>query len=152
MLFDGIESSTIRDLPPNINRYLMRAIEIYVAYNSMSAITYAKMGRFVLFGFIRPAHPRRWKGTKLNANEGTFGVGHVTLPGFVGTFIMDRSRRLASRFAGISDRQQAKMTESFRRDLDRLSNSDSFRALHHDVMMFGEEEAFGITRRPQPSP
>jgi hypothetical protein len=96
-------------------------------------------------------YPRRWNGTKLNANHGTFGTGHVTLPANIATFLMDRSQHIASKFAGISDRQRAKMTDTFRRDLDRLANSDAFRALHHDVMMFGEEEAFGITHRPPPA-
>ena len=52
ILADVIDGSSISDLPPNINRYLARAIEPYVAYNENSVISYAKMGRFVLFGFV----------------------------------------------------------------------------------------------------
>lgn len=146
LLVDGIQSSTITNMPPNINRYLLRAIEMHVAWTPTSAITYAKMGRFILFGFIQIPHPRQWKGTKLSANEGRFGVGHVTLPGNIGPFIMDRARRMAARYAEISDKQRSKMEESFLRDVDRVADSESFRALHQDVLLFGDE-AFEIMRQ-----
>ncbi len=144
-LVDAIESSTVPNMPVNINRYLLRAIEVYVAHTESSAITYAKMGRFVLFGFVEMPHPRRWKGTKLNANEGIFGVQDIELPVNIGEFVMDRARRAADRYAEITDRQNAKIRESYQRDLDRAANSDSFRAIHHDVLLFGDE-AFEITQ------
>jgi hypothetical protein len=146
LLVDAIESTTVADTPANINRYLLRAVDVYVAYTPSSAITYAKMGRFVLFGFIEMPHPRRWKGTKLNANEGVFGVMDTELPNHVGTFIMDRARRVAEKFAGMSDRQHVRIGETYRRDLDHAAGSESIRALHHDVLLFGQE-AFEITRR-----
>ena len=145
-LVDTIESTTVADTPANINRYLLRAVEVYVAYTPSSAITYAKMGRFVLFGFIKMPHPRRWKGTKLNANEGTFGVMDIELPSSIGTFIIDRARLAAEKFAEISDRQHERIGETYRRDLDRAAESESLRALHHDVLLFGQE-AFEITHR-----
>ncbi len=146
LLVDAIESTTVADTPANINRYLLRAIEVYVAYTPSSAITYAKMGRFVLFGFIEMPHPRRWKGTKLNANEGVFGVTDTQLPSSIGTFIMDRARRTAEKYAGMSDRQHDRIGETYQRDLDRAADSESLRALHHDVLLFGQE-AFEITRK-----
>ena len=73
---DVIERTSVANTPPNISRYLARAIDPYVAHTQDSAITYAKMGKFILFGFIAMEHPRRWKGTKLRVRHGLFG--HVT--------------------------------------------------------------------------
>ena len=145
LLVDAIESTTVADTPANINRYLLRAIDMDVACTSSSVITYAKMGRFVLFGFIEMPHPRRWKGTKLNANEGVFGVMNIELPDDVGTFIMGRAQSTAAMYAGISDRQRDHIGETYRRDLQRAADSESLRAMHHDVLLFGQE-AFETTR------
>jgi len=144
-LVDAVVSSTVSNMPTNINRYLLRAIEIYIAHTDDSVITYAKMGRFVLFGFVAMPHPRRWKGTKLNAKAGAFGVRNIELPAHIGDFVMDRARRAANRYAGISARQHAKIGESNLHDLDRAENSETFRAMHHDVLLFGDE-AFEVTR------
>ncbi len=144
-LVDAVESSTVQNMPANISRYLLRAVEVYVAHTDDSAITYAKMGRFVLFGFVTMSNPRRWKGTKLNANAGVFGVRDIELPAIIGDFVMDRARRAANIYAEISDRQHAKIRESYQRDLDRAANSESLRAMHHDVFLFGDE-AFEVTR------
>jgi hypothetical protein len=58
LVVDAIASSTVPRMPTNINRYLLRAIDVHVAYNSKMALTYAKMGPCALFGLIAAAHPR----------------------------------------------------------------------------------------------
>lgn len=144
MLMDTIESTTFENTPKNINRYLLRAVEIYVAYTPDSAITYAKMGKFILFGFIENPYPRRWKGTKLNANEGRFGVSDIELPSNVGNFIMDRARLAAEKTKQISEKQRAKINESYRKDIDRAATSESMRAMTQDVLLFGNS-MFDVT-------
>ena len=144
-LVDVVEDTSIANVPPNINRYLTRAIECYVAHTQDSAITYAKMGRFVLFGFLVMQHPDRWRGTKLNADRGIFGVQDLELPSDVGDFIMDRARLCAEKYSQISEQQRRKIRESYERDPDRVTRSESLRAMHHDVLLFGKN-AFEVTR------
>ena len=70
---DVIESTSIPNIPRNISRYLSRPIDVYVGHDRNRAMSYAKMGRFVLFGFITMKNPRHWKGTKLHVQHGRFG-------------------------------------------------------------------------------
>ena len=144
-LVDVVEDTSIANAPPNISRYFTRAIEFYVAHTQDSAITYAKMGKFVLFGFIAMKHPRRWKGTKLHVSRGCFGVQNIELPSIVGDFIFSRARLYADKYSQISERQQMKIRQSYEHDPDRVDRSESFRAMHHDVLMFGKD-AFEITQ------
>ncbi|MDA2911945.1 hypothetical protein MYX04_13585, partial [Nitrospiraceae bacterium AH_259_D15_M11_P09] len=144
-LVDAIESTSLHNVPENINRYLLRAVEIYVAYTPDSAVTYAKMGKFVLFGFIENPYPRRWKGTKINANEGRFGVSDIELPSNVGEFIMDRARLAAEKTKQISEKQRVRITETYRKDMDRAADSETIRAMTHDVLLFGDS-AFEATQ------
>ena len=147
---DAIESSSLLDMPANMNRYLLRANEVYVAHTDDSVITYAKMGKFVLFGFVEMTNPRRWKGTKINAGKGFFGTRNIEVPKIIGDFLMDRAQRAASKYAEISESQNAKIEASYLRNLDRAANSETFRAMHQDVLLFGKE-AFKATK-PKISP
>lgn len=134
---DVVESMSHDNAPANISRYLARAIEVYVAHNQDSAISYAKMGKFILFGFVGMQHPHRWKGTRLNVEYGLFGQDDIELPSNVGDFIFQRARLLATTSSQISERQQAKIRKSYERDLNRAARRDTLLAMDHDVLMFG---------------
>jgi len=145
ILVDGIESTSLQSVPENINRYLLRAVEIYVAYTPDSAVTYAKMGKFVLFGFIENPYPRRWKGTKINANKGRFVVSDIELPLNVGEFIMGRARLAAEKTKQMSEKQRVRITETYSKDMERAANSETIRAMTCDVLLFGDS-AFEVTQ------
>ena len=136
-LADVVEGSSISNMPPNISRYLARAIDIEVTHTQDSAISYAKMGKFVLFGFVGMKYPRRWKGTKLHVQQGRFGERDIELPSDVRVFIFNRARLAAAQYSQISEQQQTKIRRSYERDLDRAARSETLRAMHHDVLMFG---------------
>ena len=142
---DIIDHSSIADLPPNINRYLSRTIDSDVAFARGDALSYAKMGRFILFGFVSMKYPRRWRETKLHIRHGQFGQQDIELPSDVGEFIFGRARLAAERYSQISDRQQARIRKSYEKNLDHAARSETLRAMHHDVSMFGRR-AFDATQ------
>ena len=144
-----VEHASVANAPPNISRYLARAIDPYVAHTQDSAITYAKMGRFVLFGFIAFKHPRRWNGTKLHVRHGVFGQRDIELPSDIGDFICGRARLAAEKYSQISEQQQARIRKSYEKDPDRAAQSETLRAMHHDVSMFGKS-AFEATQSATP--
>ena len=142
---DVVEHASVANMPPNISRYLAREIDAYVAHIQDSPITYAKMGKFVLFGFIAMEHPRRWKGTKLHVRHGLFGQRDIELPSDLRDFIFARARLMAEKYSQISEKQHANIRESYEKDPDRAAQSETLRAMHHDVSMFGKS-AFEATQ------
>ena len=136
-LADVVAGSSIANVPPNISRYLARTIEVYVAHTQDSAISYAKMGKFVLFGFVAMKYPLHWKGTRLNVQHGRFSQNDIEFPSEVRDFVFGRARLAAEKYSQISERQQTKIRRSYERDLDRAARSETFRAMHHDVLTFG---------------
>ena len=144
-LADVVEGSSIANVPPNISRYLARGIEFYVAHTRDSAISYAKMGRFVLFGFVAMQYPSRWKGTRVNVQHGLFGQHDIELPSNVGDFIFQRARLAAEQYSQISERQQTKIRQIYERNPDRAARSETLRAMHHDVLISGTD-AFRATQ------
>ena len=144
-LGDVIECTSIANLPPNINRYLARTIDCHVSFTSDEAITYAKMGKFVLFGFVEMKHPRGWKGTKLHVRNGSFGQRDVEMPDFVLYYLFDRARRVAESNSRISTRQRDKISKSYEKDLSHAVQGEMFRALNQDVLLSGKA-AFEVTQ------
>jgi len=135
---DRIESNRT-DLPPNINRYLMRAIDIDLCQGGQTLFTYSKIGRFVIIGFINEPNQAHWVGGRVNANEGTIEPRHYTLPAPFGTYLMGKAARLREAMQGISARQAERIEQAFRTDADRIVGTDFFEAMQADVEMFGSE-------------
>lgn len=148
VLFDLIESATFRDLPPNANRYLVRAIEMDLPRSDRNAFVYAKMGPLVLFGVINQTK-NVWKGTRVRMKGGTAGSAQYVLPTQLGEFIWHRARRMRELHSEMSARQRDRVSERFRKDLDRAAGSETIRAMDRDVKMFGDA-AFGKSADSKP--
>lgn len=133
---DRIESASGR-LAPNINRYLTRAIDMDLCRGNKNVITYAKLGRFIVVGFVEEPEPSQWRGAKINANEGTIEPKDYVLPMAFGKYINDKAKRMAELLDGMSHQQHQKVDEAFRKNVDKFVGSDAYDAMVADIEMFG---------------
>jgi hypothetical protein len=108
-----------------------------VASNDRDAFTYAKLGPFIVLGFIAMPRPKQWVGTRVNTHGGAIGPRNYVLPKPFDKFILERADLSATLQERISDRQHAKIAETYRGNMDRAAQSDSVQALHQDVELFG---------------
>lgn len=136
--FDLIESSITDGTAPNINRYLTRAIQMDLCHGQTSIFTFAKLGRFAIFGTIRP-DSQRWKGTAVAGNEGWIGPREYELPGALWGYLNEKANAASAALSSVSGRQQAKMEQAFAKNVHEFVGSDAFRAMQADVDMFGDE-------------
>lgn len=133
---DRIESAS-GELSPNINRYLMRAVQIDMCHGGDTLFTFTKMGRFMVLGFVNEPNTSNWTGSRVNANQGTVEPRHYTMPtAFLG-YLNDKANSLAGVTRALSERQQAKINDAFVSNIDRMIGSDFMAAMSADVEMFG---------------
>lgn len=125
-------------LAPNINRYLLRAVDIDVLRSEKAIYTYAKLGRFVVLGFIHEPNMGSWGGTKVLANEGFIEPERLTIPASLWRYLNEKAASTTEAFSSMSAAQQAKILKSVETNVDRLIDSDAFAAMHADVAMFGD--------------
>jgi hypothetical protein len=59
------------------------------------------------------------------------------MPKPFGKFLFDRASRAATFHQQISEKQSAKIAETYKANLDRAAQSDSMRAMHQDARLFG---------------
>lgn len=135
---DIIESTTVDDLPDNINRYLAGYVDMDVVGSSKTMMTYAKLGRFIIFGMVRKGR-EEWKGSRVNAQHGHLQARRYVLPhGLIG-FFRDRASICREAIDGMSPAQIAKVDSAVMANMDRMRGSDQLRAMLADAAMFGEQ-------------
>lgn len=123
------------DLPDNLNRYLMRGTGIDVFTTGDGAFTYAKMGRFAVFGTIARVRDR-WEGTKVHLN-GRLPCLRIVLPGFMRPYLKRQALKLRAADRAIPAHHRARIEEELRRDPSRFHASDQFAVMMHDADAFG---------------
>ncbi|MEX2319354.1 MAG: hypothetical protein WD626_05835 [Bauldia sp.] len=139
-----MSSSTIPNMPTNMNRYLARGLDMDVAHGERTAFTYSKMGKLALFGMVVPS-AARWRGARVSVRSGVIQPGHFEVPHHLADYLMDRARGSAKLQQMIPERQNEKIEEVFMRDLDRVANTDQFKAMLADAEMFGVD---AVIRKP----
>lgn len=135
---DVIEAAEGCDLPPNMNRYLARAVQMDAVRSPSSAFVYAKMCKIVVLGFMQMRDPRKWQGTRVAIKRGTLKSGSSVVPVGFCQFLIDCARGMSRMQAALSKRQKTKIAETMRADIDRTAQSESFTAVSYDVEMFGD--------------
>lgn len=128
----GIIDHSASGVPRNINRYLRRAVEIDVGVSDTEAFTYSKLGPLILIGLIAYPDLSQWNGTKIS-HRGKFPARQFIAPAQFQEFIFMRSRRMEELESQISGKQISKIEESYKKHIDRLKQSDTFKALQMDL-------------------
>jgi hypothetical protein len=136
LIFDIAEESTVPDLPVNFNRYMTGAITLDIVGSTRSMMTFAKLGRFIIFGMIQKG-PGTWDGTKIHVKHGLLKPGKITVPAGIADLLRDKANYAISAMSSISPAQKAKIDANFRNNIDAYTGSDHFRAMQADFEMFG---------------
>ncbi|MDO9632868.1 MAG: hypothetical protein Q7I92_13300, partial [Humidesulfovibrio sp.] len=90
---DAIANTPIA-FPPNINRYLMRAIDMDLCRGERTIFVYSKLGRFVIIGIVSEDNANHWRGTKVHANGGTVQPRTYGIPLKFMNYIKEKAGRV----------------------------------------------------------
>jgi hypothetical protein len=135
---EEIALSSLSSLPPNINRYLLASIDMDVGASATTAITYVKLGRFAIIGFIDVPNAKQWIGTKVPVRGGIIGPRSYVLPISLLDYLTDRAKKESAAGERISPKQHRKIDAAFLKDPTAATQSATFKAMRDDVKMFGD--------------
>jgi hypothetical protein len=137
--FDQIAStSSPGELAPNINRYLMRAIDMDLCRGEKTIFTFSKIGRFIILGFIREPSLNRWRSTKVNANRGIIGPKKYAIQRSFWNYLDQKARRMSELLESMSEKQRHKVDQTLRKNIDLYYGSDAYQSMLADINMFGD--------------
>lgn len=138
LIFDFAESTNIRDLPNNFNRFMSGAITLDIIGSSRSLMTFSKLGSFMIFGVIQKG-PDPWIGTKIHVRDGLIKPGEFTVPiGLLDVF-KEKAQYSSEAMSKISSPQRQKIKNNVLENLDKFKNSNQFAAIKADAEMFGQQ-------------
>lgn len=92
--FGPIKSAGRIKFPPNINRYLLRMIEINFGSSPSTMFVYSKLGRLAVLGFIQLDYPHHWVGSKVRLRGGVLKPREYVFPTQFGGFLAQRAKRI----------------------------------------------------------
>lgn len=136
LIFDLIDSTTVPDLPSNINRFMMGTVSLDIIGSEHSLMTFAKLGRFMIFGMIQKGQSR-WDGTKVHVKQGLLKPGKFTIPSGLIHYIRRNATLTALALELISDIQRQKIEKNLSANTDAFLASEQFKSIAADVSMFG---------------
>jgi hypothetical protein len=143
LVFEEISSYQGGTLPPNINRYVLRSVEMDIGWTNDVGFTFVKMGPFAVLGFFYLPNPSEWSGGKVDVSHGVIGPTTYTFPPSFYDYIIGRARRYGAIMENLSEQQRAvadKTTaDGIVKNKEKLLGSHWMKAMQRDVDMFGNE-------------
>lgn len=141
LIFGEIASSTVPDLPTNINRFHAGPIMFDIIGTQNSLMTFTKLGPFSVFGMIQKGRAT-WDGTKVHVRHGLIKPQKVVVPYGLAHFFNDKAKEVAATYEQISEPQQSKidaaMDSAIRSDPDKFLASNHYASMRADAELFGE--------------
>jgi hypothetical protein len=134
---EPIQSFTGSGSAPNLNRYILRAVDLDVACNATNAFVYAKLCRLLLVGFIQVPNTSGWAGTKVDSGNAAIQPRFYKLPGEFCQFFVNRATKMAVVESATSEKQKRILDQAVYSDPYRVARSESFLAMAYDVQLFG---------------
>lgn len=147
LIFDIIESTTVKGLPNNFNRYMTGAVTLDIVGSEKTLMTYAKLGRFNIFGIIQLG-PNKWENTKIHVRHGVIQAGQFVVPKGLLNLFREKAMLAAQATEALSPVQQELIRRSVDGDLARFTQSDQFRSMQADAEMFGVEAVLAKKSTP----
>ncbi len=148
VIFDIIESTNVEDLPDNINRFMTGAISMDIVGSSRSIFTWAKLGRYQIFGTVKEG-PNKFEGTKVHVKQGAIMPGKIVLPAGLLDLYREKALHAKAAMANLSDAQFDKIDAAVDANIDKLTKSGQIQAIIADAEMFGPQ---AIIRAPRQTP
>jgi hypothetical protein len=136
LIFDIMESTTIPDLPVNFNRFMTRTVTLDIVGSERSLMTFAKLGRFMIFGIIQSG-TNRWAGTKVHVKHGVIKPDKFTMPAGLLDLFREKAKQADMAMDTMSSVQRDKVDQHILANLDAFLESDQFASVMADAQMFG---------------
>jgi hypothetical protein len=135
---DALRSTNVPGMPTNMNRYILRAVDMDIVLRGRTIAVYWKLPRFVVLGLVVNTEPRSsWGGTRAAVKSGKISPRSYGFPRTIFKHVMDQAQKADGISKGLSSRQQELISRSMLNDIDRVGGSESTKALIMDIEFFG---------------
>jgi hypothetical protein len=136
---DEIESTTMPNLPKNINRYLVRTLGMDIIGNRGNIFVYTKLPYFILLGIIKSNEIKKMTSSKIKMNKGVLSPRKYMMPKGMHSYIFAKAAQIIDLDNKIPEHQQQKKEEYLRNNPEKAAASKTIEAFQADLRMFGDK-------------
>jgi len=136
LFFDLVQSvgDAITDIPPSLNFYLYRTVDMDLPYTNNFVYTYCKLCKLALITFIIPQKPKKCVDTRV-FTEGKIGCPQkINIPG-LGQYLFQRANIISDSYNKLSEKQLQKIQERMQKNNSIIPFSQAQQALEADVRL-----------------
>jgi hypothetical protein len=138
LIFDTIADTNVPGLPNNFNRFMTGAVTLDIVGSRNSLMTFAKLGRFNIFGIIQKGRGE-WDGTKIHVRQGLLKPDKIVIPAGLLDLFIEKAAHASKSIANISKLQRKKIDDNVIKNIDIFAKSDQFASILADAEMFGKD-------------
>lgn len=134
---DEISSTTMMNLPTNINRYLIRSMGMDVISNRDNILIYTKIPYFLLIGIVKSEETRIMNSSRVKMKKGTLSPRKYNLPRGIDNYIIEQAKVVSELDDQIPIHQQKEIEKFLMENPIKAAKSNSIEAFEADLRLFG---------------
>ncbi|MGE6387331.1 hypothetical protein ACQKEN_16905 [Pseudomonas sp. NPDC078416] len=133
----GIAETNVIGAPPNLNRYLLRTMQMSLPESETSQMIYTKLPGFILIGLTGHKDSNAMRSSRVALAEGRLSLRSHRLPrGFL-QYIFDEAQDMTDNYSNMDQSQKDKVSKSILSNPERFKSSKTFEAFKRDLSNFG---------------
>ena len=134
---EGMTETSARGVPPNLNRYFLRTMQMDLLESDSSSIIYTKMPGFMLMGLTGHKEANRMRSSRVAMGGGQISPRTYYWPTGFAEYMFDKVRGIEATYSSMNQTQKDKITKAVLDNPERFKASRTFKAFQHDLAMFG---------------
>lgn len=136
---EQIESTTVQDLPANMNRYFLRTIAMDIIGNTTDIFVFTKIPSFMLLGLVKAKEPKKLRASRIAMKSGKVSPRRYWWPNGFANYVVEKANEVSAAYQRIPQKDLDKFEDYIRRNPEKAANSKLFKAFLHDYEQFGEK-------------
>jgi hypothetical protein len=139
---EAFSETNVRNLPSNINRYILRNMHMDILYGDKGVMIYTKLPSFIVLGLTGHAESAKMRSSRLAISSGKISPRQYWWPTGFAEYMFGKAREISDSYKTINSKQRKIIDNALSSNPDRAASSKTVEAFNHDLRLFGDKAFF----------
>lgn len=139
---EAFSETNVRNLPSNINRYILRNMHMDILYGDKGVMIYTKLPSFIILGLTGHAESSKMRSSRVAISSGKISPRQYWWPTGFAEYMFGKAREISDSYKNINPKQRKIIDNALSSNPDRAAFSKTVEAFNHDIRLFGDKAFF----------
>ncbi|MGH8384925.1 MAG: hypothetical protein ACRESJ_05440 [Pseudomonas sp.] len=139
---EAFSKTNVRNLPANINRYILRNMHMDILYGEKGVMVYTKLPYFIVLGLTGHSESTRMRSSRVALGGGKVSPREYWWPTGFAEYMFRKAREISGSYKSINPKQRKVIDSALKTNPERAANSKTIEAFNHDHKIFGDRAFF----------